>query len=159
MSSSPCSPTEDTGPRPQPTSPGNLLRSSPSVRAGLMIGIGGGAPRPDCGIRLGYVVVASSKGGHGRGGVLQYDFGKTVQNRSFQMTGFLNQVPILLHTTVSDLQARHKARGTSIGRDVDAALERNLRLKRSNKYFPDPETDRLYKPSYVHASNGSCADV
>ena len=136
----------------------NMLRSFPSVRIGLMVGIGGGAPRSDRDIRLGDVVVGSSKGGYG--GVVQYDFGKKIQNQSFQKTGFLNQAPTLLRTAVSDLRARHEARGNSIEKDIDAALDHNLRLKRSKKYSrPDPATDRLYNSTYIHTSSGSCTDV
>lgn len=66
----------------------DMLRSFPNVRIGLMVGIGGGAPSPRHDIRLGDVVVSSRNGD--KGGVFQYDFGKTIQNQSFQETGFLN---------------------------------------------------------------------
>src|SRR5882757_9995264 len=49
-----------------------------SVRFGLMVGIGGGAPSKRADIRLGDVVV--SKPTDGYGGVVQYDYGKTVGN-------------------------------------------------------------------------------
>lgn len=47
-----------------------------TIRFGLMVGIGGGAPSSDCDLRLGDVVV--SKPGLNDGGVVQYDFGKTL---------------------------------------------------------------------------------
>jgi hypothetical protein len=62
----------------------------PNIRIGLMVGIGGGVPtRHD--IRLGDIVVSTPQ--NGLGGVLQYDFGKTEQNKTFHRTGFLDQPP------------------------------------------------------------------
>src|SRR3954454_15967697 len=51
----------------------DMLHSFPNVRIGLMVGIGGGAPSRDHGIRLGDVVVSSPR--DGSSGVFQYDFG------------------------------------------------------------------------------------
>ncbi|KAF6789964.1 pfs domain-containing protein, partial [Colletotrichum musicola] len=62
----------------------DMLHSFPNVRIGLMVGIGGGAPSQKHDIRLGDIVV--SKPGDGDGGVFQYDFGKTIQDCSFQET-------------------------------------------------------------------------
>jgi nucleoside phosphorylase len=53
-----------------------IIHSFPNVRIGLMVGIGGGAPSSQHDIRLGDVVVSSRDGG--KGGVFQYDFGKTI---------------------------------------------------------------------------------
>ena len=49
----------------------------PSIRFGLMVGVGGGAPSTKNDIRLGDMVI-SKPAGTSRG-VIQYDFGKTVQ--------------------------------------------------------------------------------
>src|SRR6266536_1168407 len=49
------------------------------LRFGLMVGIGGGVPSRENDIRLGAVVV--SKSTEQSGGVIQYDFGKTVQDK------------------------------------------------------------------------------
>ena len=53
-----------------------MLSSFPSIRFRLMVGIEGGAPHAHADIRLGDVVV--SKPTESFGGVVQYDFGKTV---------------------------------------------------------------------------------
>jgi hypothetical protein len=71
-----------------------MLHSFPNVRIGLMIGFGGGAPSKEHDNGLGDVVVSAPRGG--KGGVFQYDFGKTIQDQSFRPTGFLNQPPVLL---------------------------------------------------------------
>ena len=66
----------------------DMLHSFPNVRIGLMVGIAGGAPSSKHDIRLGDVVVSSRNGG--KGGVFQYDFGKTIQNQAFEETSFLD---------------------------------------------------------------------
>ena len=63
----------------------DMLHSFPNVRIGLMVGIGGGAPSQKHDIRLGDIVVSTSGSGNGR--VFQYDFGKAIQDHSFETTG------------------------------------------------------------------------
>ncbi|KAL1982010.1 hypothetical protein VTN96DRAFT_1834 [Rasamsonia emersonii] len=53
-----------------------MLASFPSIRIGLMVGIGGGVPSEEINLRLGDVVV--SKPGRHSGGVIQYDMGKNL---------------------------------------------------------------------------------
>ena len=88
----------------------DMLHSFPNVRIGLMVGIGGGAPSRKHDIRLGDIVVSTPCGG--KGGVYQYDFGKTVQDQSFRQTGFLNQPPIVLGRQYVD--SRHNMRAMAI---------------------------------------------
>ena len=54
-----------------------------------MVGIAGGAPSHGHDIRLGDIVVSTPR--HGRGGVFQDDFGKTIQDQKFHEADFLNQ--------------------------------------------------------------------
>ncbi|WYZ38366.1 hypothetical protein EsH8_III_000280 [Colletotrichum jinshuiense] len=127
----------------------NMLHSFPNVRIGLMVGIGGGAPSQKHDIRLGDVVV--SKPGGGNGGVFQYDFGKTIQNCSFQETGFLNQPPVLLQTALATLKATYEMKGHQLVNDVNKTLEK---IKRRKKYTrPDLASDRLYKRHIIHPSS------
>ena len=56
-----------------------------------MVGIGGGAPSQHANIRLGDVVV--SKPNENFGGVVQYDYGKTVQEGNFKRIGTSNKPP------------------------------------------------------------------
>jgi hypothetical protein len=56
----------------------DMLHSFPSVRIGLMVGIGGGAPNSKHDIRLGDIIVSALR--NGKGGVFQYDFGKIIQD-------------------------------------------------------------------------------
>ena len=66
-----------------------MLSSFRSIRVGLMVGIGGGAPSKHADIRLGDVVV--SKPDDNFGGVVQYDYGKTIQDGTFKRIGTLNK--------------------------------------------------------------------
>ncbi|KAL8301475.1 hypothetical protein RB593_000335 [Gaeumannomyces tritici] len=128
----------------------NLVNSFPNVRLGLMVGIGGGAPRlPNHDIRLGDVVVSSP--GNGNGGVFQYDFGKTVQEKEFQLTGSLNQPPVTLLAALSGLQVQHEEEGHQFQERLTQILKGNPRLRR--KYSRPPrESDRLYRSNYVHTN-------
>ncbi|KAL2874905.1 hypothetical protein SGCOL_009883 [Colletotrichum sp. CLE4] len=127
----------------------DMLHSFPNVRIGLMVGIGGGAPSQKHDIRLGDVVVSSPR--DGKGGVFQYDFGKTIQNCKFQETGFLNQPPALLRTALATLKATYEMKGHRLADDVNAKLEK---IKKRKKYTrPNPASDRLYKRDIVHPSS------
>lgn len=129
----------------------DMLHSFPNVRIGLMVGIGGGAPSERHDIRLGDVVVSSPCNGHG--GVFQYDFGKTIQNQTFQATRFLNQPPTILRTAVNNVKANYELDGHSLAEDAEAATGQ---IKRRKKYTrPAPENDRLYRPEVVHPPDSS----
>jgi nucleoside phosphorylase len=136
----------------------DMLHSFPNVRIGLMVGIGGGAPSPKHDIRLGDIVVSAS--GDGKGGVLQYDFGKTIQGRDFQDTGFLNQPPTVLRAAVNGLMAQYESEGHQLEEAVSSILERKPRLRKKYKR-PEPSTDRLYQARITHPlnDNSSCATV
>src|ERR1700722_1849571 len=75
----------------------------PSIRFGLMVGIGGGVPSTKNDIRLGDVVV--SKPTDAFGGVVQYDYGKTVANGVFQQTGMMNLTPQVLLNAIARLHS------------------------------------------------------
>ncbi|KAI1880051.1 hypothetical protein JX265_001672 [Neoarthrinium moseri] len=136
----------------------DMLRSFPNVRLGLMVGIGGGAPSPKHDIRLGDIVVSSPD--YGTGGVLQYDYGKTIQGERFAMTGYLNQPPQCLLTAISVLESRYESDGHTINADIERVFEKKPRL-RSKYQKPDSYTDKLYHSSYRHAGGKSddCAIV
>ncbi|KAI8630397.1 purine and uridine phosphorylase [Xylariaceae sp. FL1651] len=131
----------------------DMLHSFPNVRIGLMVGIGGGVPTPKHDIRLGDIVV--SRTGGDNGGVFQYDFGKTIQDQSFQATAFLNQPPPLLRAAVGGLEAQYRRSGHQLEAAISTVLEREPRLRR--KYSrPDPSTDRLYTAETVHGGGTCC---
>jgi hypothetical protein len=73
-----------------------MLSTFTGLRSGLTVGIGGWVPNEEHDIRLGDVVVSKSTGTFG--GVIQYDFGKTIQEYKFIRTGSLNKPPEVLLT-------------------------------------------------------------
>lgn len=130
----------------------DMLRSFPNVRFGLMVGIAGGAPSKGHDIRLGDVVVSAR--GDGTGGVLQYDYGRTIQNQAFAQTGFLNQPPQLLLAAMSSLEADYDMKGHQLNEAVEGALERFPKMRK--RYSRPPvESDRLYKSGVVHPAASS----
>lgn len=136
----------------------DMLRSFPSIRVGLMVGIGGGAPSPKRDIRLGDIVVSAPR--DGKGGVFQYDFGKTIQCQSFQQTGFLNQPPIVLRAAVNGLKAQYESEGHQLEEAINSILENKSRLRKKYQR-PDPSNDRLYQARVTHPldDEANCAAV
>ncbi|KAL3441365.1 hypothetical protein BJX65DRAFT_255230 [Aspergillus insuetus] len=122
-----------------------MLATFKRIKFGLMLGIGGGAPSERHDIRLGDVVVGSPTGLFG--GVVQYDFGKTVQRGRFQRTGMLNKPPEVLLTALSNLQARHLMEGHR----VESALEEMVRKYPPMTFrYARPAVDVLYRADYEH---------
>ncbi|KAH0365372.1 purine and uridine phosphorylase, partial [Aureobasidium melanogenum] len=136
----------------------DMLHSFPNVRVGLMVGIGGGAPTAKNDIRLGDVVVSSRKGSDSC--VYQYSYGKTIQGRSFEPTGFLNQPPVIVRTAVSGLRSKYEEDGHQIEATITEILGKKSRLRQ--KYSrPSQECDRLYMSHVIHPVNDkqNCGEV
>lgn len=136
----------------------DMLHSFTNVRMGLMVGIGGGAPGQKHDIRLGDIVVSAPR--DGKGGVFQYDFGKTIQDQSFRSTGFLNQPPALLRAAVNGLKAQYERKGHRLEEAINSVLEDNRRMRQKYKR-PDRSSDRLYHPGVIHppGDKAGCASV
>jgi nucleoside phosphorylase len=134
----------------------DMMHSFPNIRIGLMVGIGGGAPSLKNDIRLGDIVVSIPS--NGQSGVIQYDFGKTIQGQNFQPTGCLDQPPTVLRAAVNGLRAQYEMDGHRLEEAVNEALERKPRLR--ERYMrPDITSDRLYRSHVVHPPDNelSCA--
>lgn len=135
----------------------DMLNSFPNVRIGLMVGIGGGAPSQKHDIRLGDIVVSASS--DGKGGVFQYDFGKTIQGQGFRHMGFLNRPPTALLTAINGLMAEYEADGHQLEEAISSILEMKPRLRQKYKR-PDPSSDRLYQSKVIHPKDeANCAAV
>jgi nucleoside phosphorylase len=136
----------------------DMLHSFPNVRIGLMVGIGGGAPSRKHDIHLGDIVVSAPR--DGKGGVFQYDFGKTIQDQSFRPTGFLNKPPMVLRAAVNGLKAQYESEGHQFEETINNILEKNRRLRQKYKR-PDRSSDRLYQPGVIHPpkDEAGCATV
>lgn len=136
----------------------DMLHSFPNVKIGLMVGIGGGAPSAKYDVRLGDIVVSAPH--DGKGGVFQYDFGKTIQDQNFQLTGFLNQPPMVLRTTMNGLKAQYESDGHQLEEDINKILKQKPRLRK--KYGrPSPDSDKLYQSTVIHPpdNEGACVGV
>jgi nucleoside phosphorylase len=136
----------------------DMLNSFPNVRIGLMVGIGGGAPSRKHDIRLGDIVVSTPA--DGKGGVIQYDFGKTIQDQDFQHTRFLNRPPMVLLTAIHGLMTKYETDGHRLKEAINNILDKKPRLRQKYKR-PDPSTDRLYRSEFTHPPNNeaTCAEV
>lgn len=153
-----CLPDGSYGTSPAANVANNMLRSFPNVRVGLMVGIGGGAPTARD-IRLGDIVVSSP--GDGKGGVIEYSFGKKIQEQDFQATGFLNRPPTALLTAVMSLKVEYKRRPGSLEAAIDRILGNEEQELQEEFCRPDASTDILYRNNFVHpADNKSlCSEV
>jgi nucleoside phosphorylase len=128
----------------------DMLHTFPNVRICLVVGIGGGAPSKRHDIRLGDVVVNAARSE--RGGVLQYDFGKTIQDQTFRTKGFPKQPPSILRGAVLIMKAEYEGEGHLLEDSVNAVFERQPELREKYKR-PDIRSDRLYKSEYIHPVN------
>ncbi|KAF3146779.1 hypothetical protein TWF569_006243 [Orbilia oligospora] len=88
----------------------------PDIRFYLMVGVGGGVPSEVNDIRLGDVVVSLPTGISG--GVIQYEFGKTVSEGKFQYAGSLNAPPPLLLNALTHIRAINTKRLGAILEDI-----------------------------------------
>lgn len=132
----------------------DLVSTFPNVRIGLMVGIGGGAPNKNQDIRLGDVVVSSSR--NGNPAVIQYDFGKMIQGEGFDMTRLLDQPPTLLRTAVNKVQEDYEFCGHQIKESIESCLRKRPRLRKKYRQ-PDATSDNLFKSDFVHPREaGSC---
>ncbi|KAF9873253.1 hypothetical protein CkaCkLH20_09416 [Colletotrichum karsti] len=125
----------------------NMQRSFPKIEIRLMVGIGGGAPTRSNDIRLGDVVVSTSH--NGQSSVLKYDYGKDIQGQRFKHTSVLDQPPQRLRGAVVGLRARYLRDGHAIEETINGLLRSNPNLS-SHFARPNPDSDKLYKSTFVH---------
>ncbi|KAJ5688271.1 hypothetical protein N7536_010890 [Penicillium majusculum] len=172
-----CLPAEQTGKVPAATVAKDMVRSFPAIRFGLMVGIGGGAPyyrgenegnidvdESDDSededldeiqdIRLGDVVISlHSKSSEA---VIQYDFGKSIQNQEFiRAGGQLNKPPGIVLNAVSMLQGQHARKGHKICDLLSKMLANNPRMEKKFKH-PGSAKDQLFKSETPHVEGKKC---
>lgn len=143
------------GNTPAATVAKDMLRTFKSIRFGLMVGIGGGAPSPTHDIRLGDVVVSQPSGTSG--GVIQYDRGKTVQEGEFQRTGALNAPPMVLLTALSRLQADQYTGDSQIPHYLSEMTAKWPKMRKRFGY-QGASNDCLYREDYDHPNLGATCD-
>jgi nucleoside phosphorylase len=134
----------------------DMVHTFQNVRVCLMVGIGGGAPSEKNDIRLGDVVVSAptfhqNSGNHG--GVVQYDYGRTTQEKRIQGVRYMSRPPRALLTAVTGLSTKYERKGNKIEATINDIIKNNTRM-RKNYGRPDPDTDKLYSSDPVEASDG-----
>lgn len=91
--------------KPSASTAVHLLRSHPSLRFCLLVGVGSGIPSAQHNIRLGDVVV--SKSTETSGGLIQYDIGKTTAGSKPVVYSHLLRPPSVVLKTVQALESHH----------------------------------------------------
>ncbi|PNP80121.1 hypothetical protein FNYG_06540 [Fusarium nygamai] len=113
----------------------NLTRTFPSIRYGLMVGIGGAAPA-NKDIRLGDIVVGTR--------VMQYDHGKILSGGEMQRTAIPKTPHQSLCTAVTNLRANHETHPTRVMAIIQERMQRHI------DYHRPAAPDHLFKASYEH---------
>lgn len=149
-----CLPAGQTGTNWAATVASQLRYSFPNVRFGLMVGIGGGAPSAQHDIRLGDVVVSIP--GKASTGVIQHDFGRTVEHGRFVRDTILNAPPQILLSAVNTVRAKHNLGG----RHMDSFLSQDKCSSLGPDYaYQGDENDLLFEAEYDHLEdNETCGN-
>ncbi|KAL7910347.1 hypothetical protein GGI35DRAFT_362990 [Trichoderma velutinum] len=105
-----------------------MTSSFPSIKFGLLVGIGGGIPSK---VRLGDVVVSAPIDQYP--GVVQWDLGKAEDGGKFRRTGALNSPPNALLKVLSKLESEHEMQESKIPIFLDEMKQKWPKLY--PKYF------------------------
>ncbi|KAI1360222.1 nucleoside phosphorylase domain-containing protein [Xylaria arbuscula] len=133
------------------------LRSTfPLIQYGLLVGVGGGAPSTKNDIRLGDVVVSKPTGKFG--GVVQYDFGKTIEKGIFTQTGSLNKPPRVLLSALASLETKCHLQGNRLT-SASLVIPDTYSELRSVAKYPGTEHDRLYETECDHGRDPETCEV
>ncbi|KAL4943176.1 hypothetical protein BDV06DRAFT_211296 [Aspergillus oleicola] len=137
------------------TSARQIKSTFSSIRFFLMVGIGGGAPSDEADIRLGDVVV--SKPTREFGGVIQYDYGKTISDGLFERTGMLNKPLSVLLTAIARLQAAHELTPSRIPALLSEIIDKYPSMEERFTYH-STQQDLLFDSEYDHPDPKSTCD-
>lgn len=146
---------------PAASTASSLLSSLPQIRIGLLVGIGGGVPRPDQGrdIRLGDVVVSQPSGTEG--GVVQYDMGKSKEHETWERRGSLDKPPPVLLNALASLQAEHLLSPSQVPDLLHAMwtaypFTAQARKNSSAFVYQGQDNDCLFVSTYHHVGGSDC---
>ncbi|KXX79488.1 5'-methylthioadenosine/S-adenosylhomocysteine nucleosidase [Madurella mycetomatis] len=144
-----CLPKGQTGNSPAATIAANMISTFPSIKVGLMVGVGGGIPPK---VRLGDVVVSVPVNQFP--GVVQWDFGKAKEGGNFERTGALNNPPTSLLTALAKLETEYELTGSKIPEYLEQMKEKWPRL--ASKYLKSEKLeDVLFRADYDHVSEST----
>jgi nucleoside phosphorylase len=134
----------------------NMMRTfADSLRIGLMVGIGGGAPSAEHDIRLGDIVVSRPEGSHG--GVIQHDMGKLGKDGKILRVGSLNSPPKSLLNALAQMRAAGLYEDPQYPLYLQKAIGKNTRT-RENFSRPNVNLDRLFKIEHGHLESATSCD-
>ncbi|WXC58479.1 hypothetical protein SNK03_004378 [Fusarium graminearum] len=120
-----------------------MLNTFPSIKFGLLVGIGAGIPPQ---VRLGDVVVSSPIKRYP--GVVQWDFGESVKGGDFKRIGALNNPPSELLAALTKVESKHDMTGSKIPEYLDEMAIKFPKLK--TKYIKSNLlNDHLFSPPGV----------
>ncbi|KAK3956167.1 nucleoside phosphorylase domain-containing protein [Pseudoneurospora amorphoporcata] len=147
-----CLPMGETGTNAAATVVARMLSTFPSIRFGLLVGIGSGIPKHD--VRLGDVVVSVPTDHFP--GVVQWDMGKALQHQgatTFKRTGSLNRPPVALLTALNQLVTEHDLEGSRIPEFFKELETTNPKF--ASKYLRSGSLkDVLFAPDCAHNETG-----
>ncbi|KAL4732909.1 hypothetical protein BDV11DRAFT_176202, partial [Aspergillus similis] len=133
-----CLPADQYGTNNAANIMSNMKRTFPSIRAGLIVGIGGGVPgKAD--VHLGDIVVGTR--------VMQYDLGKMVGDGQIHQTAFPRIPHQLLGTAVSSLRAKHELQPSRVSSILCQKLGEH------SGYTRPSSPDHLFYATYNHPSS------
>jgi len=128
-----------------------MTSTFPSIKFGLMVGIGGGVPPT---VRLGDVVVSTPTGEFG--GVVQWDLGKAEREDTFKRIGSLNSPPGALLAALTNLETEHEMKGSMISQYLEDLKTKWPLLV---KYTRSPSLeDVLFRQNYNHVDKPAGGD-
>ncbi|KAL6819845.1 nucleoside phosphorylase domain-containing protein [Trichoderma camerunense] len=135
-----CLPADHYGTNSAAVVANNLIRTFPSIRNGLMVGIGGGVPG-SVDMRLGDIVVGYN--------VIQHDLGKMIQGSRVCRTGTPKSPPSSLLAAVSKLRAIHESRPSRVPSFLQEMIMKHPKMTRYT--YPWSSQDRLFRATYSHS--------
>jgi nucleoside phosphorylase len=144
-----CLPKGQIGNNSAATVATRMISTFPSIKIGLMIGIGGGIPPK---VRIGDVVVSTPVGQFP--GVVQWDFGKAKEGGNFERIGSLSNPPSALLTALTKLETNHDLTGSRIPEYLDELKQKWPKLV--PKYLrSNTLEDVLFQADYAHVSEST----
>lgn len=124
-----------------------LLSSFHAIHFGFMVGIDGGVPSRNTGIRLGDSVEGQPM--DTSGGVIQYNLGKTLSGGHFKRTAMLNRPPKVLLTALATLQAYHLTEDSRVV-GVISNLQAKMAALKATRFTRPTQEDCLFQADYSH---------
>ncbi|KAF1954477.1 kinesin light chain [Byssothecium circinans] len=133
---------------------GSMFKTFPNIRMAVLVGTGGGIPRPEVpedslqDVHLGDVVVGWP--GDGKPACVYHDRGRAKVDGQLEMVGTMQDPDWRLTSALGILVSDHDMGKTTFD-DQRARLQRH---KKKHKFaYPGAEHDKLFKAAYRHAGD------